>query len=110
MGARILSLSKDPLLRSSREQVLACAGHTVVSSEWLADVADPPRSFDLLVLCHGYTDPECEAIVRAARSRWPGLVIVFVTPQMAGRELIDAVHTALHLPPLPERVNRKSAN
>lgn len=81
----LLCLSKAPELLGSRQRVLATR-YDVVSIKSLEEMERLPSGsvFDLLVLCHTFSEDECKRVTHVARQRWPRIKILSLITQSAG--------------------------
>jgi CheY-like chemotaxis protein len=80
--AKILSVSYDPTLLSTRHLVLQTEGHEVTSvcglSAGLEQAKDGTR-FDLLIVGHSIPDSDKEALIEAFRASRPSAPIIAMT-------------------------------
>ena len=94
--ARILSVSYDPTLLSTRHMILEAHGYQVVSAEGFTDSIEKCKSgkYDLLIMGHSIPHKDKEAIVRELNAHCPAPVLALLRigePRLAeATESIDS--------------------
>jgi CheY-like chemotaxis protein len=89
---RILSISDDPMVRSTRELVLRRDGYEIVSigSTELLNVQEI-RSFDVAVICHSVSAERAIGVVDRLRRYKPEIRVLRVNPRV---RRVDAFYEA----------------
>jgi DNA-binding NtrC family response regulator len=76
----ILSAGRDASLLNIRNEVLKTSGYTVVSAHSVPELMERfyLGDFDLILLCHSFSDEEQSAITAAVRGRSPSIPVLIM--------------------------------
>jgi DNA-binding NtrC family response regulator len=94
MSPRILSISYDPALLSTRQQLLESRGYSVVSAEGFTSALEhcSGEHFDLVVMGHSIPHKDKEALLKAVNEGCKAPVVALVrTPEPSLKGAAESV-------------------